>query len=70
MPRDLQVSPAQLYRALDRKHIKANVFEELSEETIQLGKMMGALMSYLQQSDFKGSKFHEPDSLYNGLSEN
>jgi hypothetical protein len=26
--------------------------------------MIASLMNYLQQSDFKGSKFHEPESLY------
>jgi four helix bundle protein len=55
---------AQLYRALDRKHINEQTFLSLKNEAIEIGRMIGALMSYLHRSDLKGSKFHEPKSFY------
>jgi four helix bundle protein len=57
-------SRAQLYGALDRKHISQDVFNELKDEALTIGKMLGGFMKYLQQSEFKGSKFHEPDTFY------
>ena len=57
-------SRSQLYRALDRKHIDVHTFNDLKEEAFQIGKMIGGFMNYLQKSDLKGSKFHEPDSHY------
>jgi four helix bundle protein len=57
-------SRSQLYRALDRKHINQNTFDELKEEAFEIGKMIGGFMNYLQKSDLKGSKFHEPDTDY------
>ena len=55
-------SRSQLYRALDRKHIDEKTFNDLKEEALSLGKMIGGFMSYLQKSDMKGSKFHEPEN--------
>src|SRR5688572_5508806 len=55
---------AQLYRALDRTHINQDTFNELSDEAKGISKMISGLMTYLHQSDLKGSKFHEPDALY------
>jgi four helix bundle protein len=48
---------SQLYRALDRKHITAEEFDELSKETIQITRMVGSLISYLGKSLMKGPKF-------------
>jgi four helix bundle protein len=56
---------SQLYRALDRHHITEQIFKELKEETIAIGKMIGSLMVYLQESPFRGSKFHKPEVSYN-----
>lgn len=55
---------SQLYRAFDRKHIQANIFDDLKQESLEISKMISGLMSYLKQSDMKGSKFHEPDVTY------
>lgn len=57
-------SRSQLFRALDHKHIGDDLFNELNEEAIGIGKMIGGFMTYLQNSEMKGSKFHEPDLLY------
>jgi four helix bundle protein len=55
---------SQLYRAFDRKHIPEIMFMELREEALAIGKMISGLMSYLQKSELKGSKFHEPETPY------
>ena len=55
---------SQLYRAFDRMHINETTFNELKQESLELGKMIGGFMTYLQHSDLKGSKFHESDLAY------
>jgi four helix bundle protein len=55
---------SQLFRALDHEHITEQVFEELKDEALTLSKMISGFMSYLQNSEFRGSKFHEPDLVY------
>ncbi len=55
---------SQLYRAHDRNHINDKSFNELSEEVRLLARKIGGLMTYLQKSDLRGSKFHEPDISY------
>ena len=55
---------SQLHRAFDRKHISEHEFTELREEALSIGKMLGGLMSYLQNSELRGSKFHEPAPGY------
>jgi four helix bundle protein len=53
---------SQLYRALDRKYITPQDFANLRDEIIEIAKMIGALMKYLAQSEFKGSKYkHRTD---------
>ena len=55
---------SQLYRAFDRKHIEQNTLNELREEALLISRMISGFMSYLQKSDLKGSKFHEPDITF------
>lgn len=57
-------SRSQLYRALDRQHIDASTFDELKNEAIDLSKRLSNFMKYLQSSEFKGYKFHEPETSY------
>lgn len=48
---------SQLYRALDRKYISAQRFNELYAMATEIGKMLNGLMEYLNQSQVKGTKF-------------
>ena len=58
---------SQLYRAVDREHIDETTFKQFIDEYETIGKMLGRLMSYLQTSNFRGPKFHEPKVLYKNL---
>jgi hypothetical protein len=42
---------------MDRKHISEEDFRTLTSDTVEIGKMVGALMSYLAKTDLKGPKF-------------
>jgi four helix bundle protein len=48
---------SQLYRVLDRDYITQEEFEYYREKLLTLGKQIGGFITYLQKSDFKGSKF-------------
>ena len=52
---------SQLYRALDRSFITKEQFELLSQKTIDLGRKISNLMTYLKNSEIKGNKFKAPD---------
>lgn len=56
---------SQLYRALDRKYISKEEFEELYNEVFTISKLVSGLMTYLKNTEFSGSKFKEPLELYN-----
>lgn len=51
---------SQLYRALDRNYISKEQFEHLSLKTIDLGRKISNLMTYLKTSELKGNKFKTP----------
>ena len=48
---------SHLYVALDQEYISKDVFEKLYNEFKSIGKMLGSFMNYLNQSDFKGTKY-------------
>jgi four helix bundle protein len=48
---------SQLYRAFDRNYIAKEQFDSLYAEADELGKKIGGFISYLNKSDFKGTKF-------------
>jgi four helix bundle protein len=48
---------AQLYVGLDQGYIAQEVFDRISDFTIQISKMLSGLMKYLRTSHYKGSKF-------------
>src|SRR5438105_14639977 len=45
---------SQLYRSLDRKHIKQDKFKELFDKVEEIGKMLGGFMEYLNVSEIRG----------------
>jgi len=55
---------SQLYRAKDRNHIEPKSFDILYEKALVISKLITSLMKYLQQSDFKGMKYHDPEEPY------
>jgi len=48
---------AQLYVAFDQRYITREIFDELGDETKQLGSMLGGLIKYIKKSGLKGLKY-------------
>jgi four helix bundle protein len=48
---------SQLYAALDQEYITSERFTDLAEMAIEVSRMLSALMKYLNDSGFRGSKF-------------
>lgn len=48
---------SQLYRALDFEYITQEEFNTLTNETVSLSERIGKLISYLKNTEFKGTKF-------------
>ncbi len=48
---------SQLYRVLDRKFIDDDTFEKLKNQTEILSKRISRFITYLQNSELKGSKY-------------
>ena len=49
---------SQLHRALDRKHITQLQFNDLAEKAQLENQKLGAFISYLNNSGYKGTKFN------------
>ncbi len=49
---------SQLYRALDRKHITQDKFDDLFEKVSRLSKKLSIFITYLKSSDYKGFKYN------------
>jgi four helix bundle protein len=58
---------SQLYRALDRKYITQEQFDELYKEIQFISNSLGGFMKYLRGTDIKGQKFKEPGMDYGGI---
>ena len=56
---------SQLYRALDRRYISQETFNELYKEAENIGKMLASLMRYMNTTEHRGLKFKEPETIYN-----
>jgi four helix bundle protein len=52
---------SQLYRAIDRDYINKNEFDSISERAFKISSLIQKLISYLEKSDFKGSKYKGRD---------
>ena len=48
---------SQLYRILDREYINQDEFAKINNKTLEISNKIGAFMSYLRKSDFKGKKY-------------
>jgi four helix bundle protein len=48
---------SQLYRALDRKYISTEVFDQLCASVMSLSRQLSGLITYLKKSGFRGRKF-------------
>jgi four helix bundle protein len=49
---------SQYYRALDYKYISKETLDKLLEKTIKLSKKISSFITYLKNSDLKGTKCH------------
>ena len=47
----------QLIISYELKYIEETIFNELNEQIIEIQKIIKGLVSYIKQSDIKGSKF-------------
>jgi four helix bundle protein len=56
---------SQLYRSLDREYISNEKHSELLQKCLDISGKIEKLILYLKASDFKGTKFKEPDESYN-----
>jgi|SRR5690606_9812284 len=53
---------SQLYRALDRKHINEEQFENLTVKINLENSKLGSFIVYLNSTEYKGSKFNQSAS--------
>jgi four helix bundle protein len=60
----LAETKSQLYRALDFNYISNEEFSINYELADKIGKQIRGFIKYLQQSEYRGNKFKEPDSKY------
>ena len=60
----LAETKSQLYRALDFNYITNEEFSNNYELADKIGKQIGGFIKYLQQSEYRGNKFKEPDENY------
>lgn len=54
----------QLEIANELKYIDENSFVELSAQAVKVIKIVSGLLAYIKESDFRGSKFAEPEATY------
>jgi four helix bundle protein len=47
----------QLYAALDESYLSAAEFKELFERSLEVGRLISGMMTYLQHSELRGAKF-------------
>jgi four helix bundle protein len=48
---------SQLYVALDQEYLSTEQFSSLSDQAVQVSKLIGGFMRYLKQSNLRGSKY-------------
>jgi four helix bundle protein len=50
------------YTALDQSYVTREQFDDLYRRAGEVGRKLGALMNYLQQSEIRGRKFVKPSN--------
>lgn len=56
---------SQLYRALDKKYITQEEFEELRDTTLNISRQLSGFINYLKNSEIKGQKYvNELEAFY------
>lgn len=55
---------SQLYRAFDQQYLNTEEFETIIAKLRQINAGIANFISYLKESDRKGTKFKEPEILY------
>jgi four helix bundle protein len=48
---------AQLYIAVDQAYLTQGLFEELTQNAAEIGRLISGLMKYLSTSELRGSKY-------------
>jgi four helix bundle protein len=52
----------QLYAALDEKYLNETEFKQLSEQSLEVSRLISGFMTYLRRSELRGSKFKQPSN--------
>ncbi len=55
---------AQCYAAIDLNYFTVEEHEKILLMLLEIGKMLGGFISYLQKTEIKGNKFKESYTLY------
>lgn len=50
----------QLYAALDENYLNAAEFGQLQERSLEVSRLISGFMTYLRDSELRGSKFKQP----------
>jgi four helix bundle protein len=48
---------AQLYIAVDQRYLRQDLFDELSKNAAEIGRLISGMMKYLSKSELRGSKY-------------
>src|SRR6185503_296735 len=48
---------AQLYIAVDQGYLQQDLFEDLSKNAAEIGRLISGMMKYLSKSELRGSKY-------------
>ncbi len=51
---------SQLYVAFDQEYLTQADFDSLRQMTVSISRLISGFMNYLQRSDLRGNKYHEP----------
>jgi four helix bundle protein len=58
---------SQLYRAIDRNYINEKEFDTITSQTLLISKLIQKLINYLNNSDYKGTKYKAKNNISTNL---